>query len=597
MKLKKLLSLVLAMMMVWSLGVAGAETITEIPRNEALYFAGQQWGAVNSWNPLNSSANSAMTIAEAGSGSRVTMFETLYMYNFLDGTMVPLLADGDYVWNEDQTEMTIKINPAAKWNDGTPVTAHDVAATFETAVAVEAPVGIGYAPFIEEIVAEDDLTVVIKSTITDGMPTNPLQVLTFIGQAYILQEAWLTDLSEKYDGDPTAMKNDDGEGIPFSGPYSNYFADDSKVVLVRNDEYWGQDESMWGKLPAPKYLVHNIFTDNDSALKGLVAGEVDVAQLFIANVQNLWLEQDLPISTYMSEAPYGICVNMPTAWFNLSSFGLDNVAVRKAIAIAVDFDSIIANAMTNQSPTFADVPRSCMNPTDGEQAAYDHDAVADLQWVGNDIEGAIALLDEAGVVDTDGDGWREIDGTKLSYNACCPNGWSDWMAAMEIVAAAGEKIGIEITTNFPEWSAYQPVVYAAEQSEYDIFMMATESASPAQPWSRIRQMMSSEYNGIEGNMSGNFGHYENARLDELLKLIPLESDPDQLKAYYTECVEIYLTEVPSFSLMYRPDKFHTVNETIWTNYPDATDGRNIPPADCTDGYGIAALYDLELVNP
>ena len=80
---------------------------------------------------------------------------------------------------------------------------------------------------------------------------------------------------------------------------------------------------------------------------------------------------------------------------------------------------------------------------------YDHEAVKDLQWVGNDIEGAKKLLDDAGIVDTDGDGWREYNGEKLSYVATCPNGWSDWQAAIEVVAAAGKKIGIDITTNFP----------------------------------------------------------------------------------------------------------------------------------------------------
>ena len=107
--------------------------------------------------------------------------------------------------------------------------------------------------------------------------------------------------------------------------------------------------------------------------------------------------------------------------------------------MAVDYPTIIANAMTNQSATFDQVPRSLMNPTAGEQALYDQDAVKDLQWAGNDIEGAKKLLDEAGIVDTDGDGWREFNGKKLSYVATCPNGWSDWQAAIEVVAAAGKE--------------------------------------------------------------------------------------------------------------------------------------------------------------
>ncbi len=88
------------------------------------------------------------------------------------------------------------------------------------------------------------------------------------------------------------------------------------------------------------------------------AGEVDVAQIFIPDIQKLWLEKDLPISTYLDDAPYGVCVNMPTAYYNMAIPALQNAALRKAIALAVDYDSIIANAMTNQSPTFADVPRS-----------------------------------------------------------------------------------------------------------------------------------------------------------------------------------------------------------------------------------------------
>ena len=275
----------------------------------------------------------------------------------------------------------------------------------------------------------------------------------------------------------------------------------------------------------------------------------------------------------------------------------ENAALRKAIAIAVDYDSINANAMTYQSPSFSVVPRSLMNPTDGEQALYDHAAVADLQWVGNDIEGAKKLLDEAGLVDTDGDGWREWNGEKITLNACCPNGWTDWQASMEIVAAAGDKIGVDITTLYPEWSIYQTVYTNPNQSEYAIFMQSPGAASPSNPWQRVNQLMGSEYVGIENNWSGNFGQYLNKEANDLIVKIPQTTDMEELKSLYTELTKIYLTEVPSFSLMYRPAVFYSVNESVWTNYPSAEDGRNIPPADCTDGYGIAALYELELVNP
>lgn len=595
--MKKILSLVLALMMLLAV-CASAETV-ELPRNETLYFAGQQWGSVNSWNVMGTNQNNAMAIAGGASGYRSLMFETLYMYNFMDGSSMPLLADGEPVWNDDLTEVTVKIKEAAKWSDGTPVTAEDVKKTWDVSVEIGNGTGTGYKTYIAEIAVVDAQTFTIKSALNeDGAPVNPLKIKDFLVGAPIAQKAWIETLYERNNGDAVAILNDAGEDVVWSGPYTRYYADDQKVVLVRDDNYWGQDASMWGKLPVPKYIAHAMYADNAAGETALKAGEVDVCQQFIGNVQKLWEDDGLPISTYMEEAPYGVCLTMPTAWFNMNNAQLaSSAALRKAIAMAVDYDAIIENAMTNQSPSFSDVPRSLMNPTEGEQALYNHDAVADLQWAGSDIEGANALLDEAGIVDTDGDGYREIDGAKLSFNACCPNGWTDWMAAMEIVAAAGAKIGVEITTLFPEWSIYQTVFTNPNQSEYDIFMWSPEAASPSNPWTRVNQFLGSEFVGVENNWSGNWGQYVNDEADALIKKIPVTTDEEELKNLYTELTKIYLTEIPSFSLMYRPSVFHAVNESVWTNFPEADDGRNIPPADCTDGYGIAALYDLELVNP
>jgi peptide/nickel transport system substrate-binding protein len=571
---------------------------TDLPRNETLYFNGFQWSPVVNWNPYSANDNNPMAMEE-NAASTVTMFETPYMYNPLDGNLYPLLADGDPVWNDDQTELTFKIKPAAMWSDGTPVTAEDVAYTWATHLKYETTQGVGYADFIDTIEAVDPQTVLIKAKLTDeGLPVNPLQLTSYISSIYVLQKAWTETLEARAGEDPAALKADGANDVVYSGPYHGFFTDDTKVVLIRDDDYWGQDASMWGKLPVPKYLAHAIYADNNAGLVALKAGEVDVSQQFNANVQELWLDEGLPISTYLPEAPYSITASLPTAYYNVNSLGLDNPVVRKAIAMAVDYDTIIANAMTNQSPTFEQVPRSVMNPTDGEQALFDHEAVADLQWAGNDIEGANALLDEAGIVDTDGDGIREIDGQNLSYRALCPNGWSDWQAAIEIVAAAGENIGIDITTEFPEWGVYQTVFTDAAVNDYDIFMVWSNGAGPTNPWGRVRQFMSSEFAGTSGNWNGNWGGYTNDRIDEIIAEIPLTTDPDALKALYTEATEIYLTDVPSFTLMYRPDWFHTVNESVWTNFPQIDDGTDppVPPTNLVRGYGMAGLYNITLVE-
>ena len=568
-----------------------------LPREETLYFAGQQWGAVNSWNIVGTNQNNAMAIAGGAGGYRTTMFETLFMFNPLTGEKTGLLADS-YEWNEDLTEMTVSLKDAAHWSDGTPVTAADVVATWDVGVLTNNGVGAGNKAYIAGIEATGDKTFVIKSVLTkDGQPVNPLKIEDFICGTPIAQAAWIKTLCDRCDNDPTKILNDAGEDVVWSGPYTKYYTDDQKVVLIRDDNYWGADESMWGKLPVPKYLAHVIFADNAAGELALKAGEVDVCQQFIGNIQNLWLEDDLPISTYYDEAPYGVCLTMPTAWYNMNIPVIaENAALRKAIAMATDYEAIIANAMTNQSPTFADVPRSLMNPTDGEQALYDHEAVKDLQWAGNDIDGANKLLDEAGLLDSDGDGWREYNGEKISLNAVCPNGWSDWQAAMQIVAAAGDKIGISIEPEYPEWDIMQTRFTDPTQTEYAIFMWSPDAAAPSMPWGRCNQFLSSQFVGLQNNWSGNWGQYVNEEADKILAEIPLTTDHDELVKLYTELVKIYLTDVPSFALMYRPSVFHAVNESVWTNFPTGDDGRNIPPMDCTDGYGIAALYDLELVG-
>ena len=241
--------------------VAAAEDASSgtLPRNQTLYWAGLQWGSINGWNVLSDDMNN-FNVSRQAYGTRITMFETLYMYNFLDGSLEPLLADGAPQWNANKTEVTVKIKKAAKWSDGTPVTAEDVAYTYNTGVKIGNTSGNSNKPYIAAVEARDAQTVVIKAALdSSGAAKNPLMLDNFIAVEYVAQKAWIQKLEARTGGDATKMKNDAAEDVVYSGPYGPYFADDQKVVLVRNDNYWGKDASMWGKLPAPKYVAHTPF--------------------------------------------------------------------------------------------------------------------------------------------------------------------------------------------------------------------------------------------------------------------------------------------------------------------------------------------------
>lgn len=564
-------------------------------RNETLYFNGQQWNAINDWNPLSSNSNNAMGIGQKDS-ARTLLYETLYMYNMLDGKMYPLLADGDPVWNDAHTELTVKINKDAKWWDGTPVTAEDAAYTFDVNVKYESAGGADYKTYIKSVTAKDNSTVVFTAQLDkSGKALNPLKVLEYLPKQYVLQKAYMQKVEQKNGNDATKMKTDKMEDFVASGPYKPYITNEQKVIFQRVEDYWGKAASMWGKLPVPKYIAHNMYKDNAAGDTAFKAGEVDVSQQFISDVPSMVATGK--ISTYLPEAPYNLGATMPTAWFNLEKKGLDQVAVRRAIAMAVDYDQIIKTAMSGQSASFKDVPRSLMNTTPAEQALVDQSALKDVQWISNDVEGAKKLLDKAGIKDTNKDGIREYKGQKLSFKAECPAGWSDWNASLEIVAAAGKAIGIDIQTYFPDANVFYDDL---TNQRFDIAMWSPSGAGISNPWTRCFGILSSTYNKMPSQMIGNFGGYSNKTVDDLLAKIPQETDQAKLKEYYTQISKIYLTDVPSFSLMYRPELFYTVNESVWTNFPQqgskSDKGIEIPPYDLTDGYGIAGLYSIQLAK-
>ncbi len=561
------------------------------PRNETVYFGGQQWGTANDINPYSSNSN-CFPMSQADS-AREIVYETLYMYNMLDGSVVPLLADGDWVMSDDQKTITVKINQAAHWSDGTPLTANDVVATFNAHIKYESNTGADMGLYIASCEATDDYTVVFTANEENF---NPLKLQEYMPKLFIAQAAYIEKMEEECGGDSEKFKNATWWDAPHSGPYTLTVHNDQKLVFTRDDNYWGQDESMWGKLPAPKYLAHNIYSGNDTTAIAFENGEIDIDQQFVANIWTYWEDKGLDISTYIDEAPYYVNASMPTLWFNCQTEGLDQTAVRKAIAMATDFDQIISSAMSGYSYTFAEVPHSLFNPTDAEKELYakcnDIVDLESLNFVGKEYDKANAILDEAGIVDSDGDGYREFNGEKITLKCECPSGWSDWNGALEIVASCGQEIGLNLETYFPEATVWTEDI---QTGNFDIIMNGTTACGYAEPWNRFYNALYGWGGNFPDRITNGYSRWYNEEADSLLAAIPTMSDDEAIEAY-ARLNELYLTECPSVGLMYRPALFHEVNESVWTGFPEANDGSNIPPQICIAGYGIAALYEITPVE-
>ncbi|UPK45039.1 ABC transporter substrate-binding protein [Paenibacillus pabuli] len=550
------------------------QTNKETPRNETLYINGLQWGPPTNFNLL--SGNPAFPVNYGN--SRELVYETLFMVNQLDGGLEPLLGKS-YEW-KDETTLRIELNADAKWSDGTAFTADDVVYTYELGKKYD----INWSSFwtyISEVKADGAQAVEIKLN-----PDNPnkLTVLDSIELIPMLPKHIWEEIEKKNNNDLTAIRKEVNENPVGTGAYKLHFYNDQKITIARDDNYWGQ--KLFGKLPAPKYITHVIYKDNAAGDLAFKSGQVDVSQQFIPQVWKMW-EGGAAVKTYLKDAPYYLPGSMPSIFFNLSKAGLDNADVRRAIAMSINYDKISELAMSGYSAPMQ--PSLTLN-SDAESKYIDQNAIKSLQWT-TDIEGANALLDKIGAKKGK-DGIRVLNGTRLGpFEVECPYGWSDWNAALEIVAQSAKAIGIEIRTKFPESPVWTNDL---QTGKFDIIMNTPAGGvSPSQPWNRAMTIMYSKGVAPLGEMAfWNWGRYQNDRADAIIEEIPSVSDEAKLKSLYTELNTIWLKDIPSIPLMYRPWVFDTVNESVWKGFPSEGDGTNIPPQISMDGAGIKALYQI-----
>jgi peptide/nickel transport system substrate-binding protein len=541
------LTCAIAFLLLFSMLGAFSPTVKaeQIPRNQVVIVS-NDWGPPFPWNPLQTAATSW------GTG---LMYPTLYLYSPYTDLWIPYLAKS-YQWTDKYT-LQVTIRDEAKWWDGVNITAEDVKYSLELGKKYTVAQYTPLWTYIDSVTVVNDKTVAFHANVTN---LNYFQLITILWSPLILPEHRWAALETQYGAKITTdFKDDVPSQIVGGGPYRLNSTSTSGFYYSSVDDWWGKD--IFG-VPTVKWIFHNSFVDNTAASLAFQAGDVDIGTHFMPAISDLWVKMGLARGTYYSSPPYFAPDHAINLYMNYLKKGLDNVAVRRAIAYAMPVADMISGPYNNYSIAASPVPIIHVTPA----AVYINQTLVDQYGWSYNITMANKILDDAGIT-KGGDGIRVLpDGTKLTgFTIQVPTGWTDWMAMCDLIVEKLGEIGIGCTSEFPDFSVWwQRLV----DKQLD-FNLGWSGGNPGfdHPWNSFRTMMDARLSFP----SGNWDNYNNTAVEALIDAIPTVTDPTVLKSDYSQLEETWLKDVVAVPLFYGAI-WYEYSYQYWVGWPNSANG-------------------------
>ncbi|WP_419749457.1 ABC transporter substrate-binding protein [Terrisporobacter petrolearius] len=322
----------------------------------------------------------------------------------------------DYKISKDKLTWTVKMRDDAKFTDGKPVTAQDVAFTYETTKKSSTEIDL---TMIKEVKAKDDTTVEFK--LERPMST----FVEKLGACGIV---------------PKHAYNDSFKDNPIgSGPYKFVQWDKGQQVIAEaNADYYGEK-------PSIKKLTM-VFLETDAAYATVKSGDVDMAtingDLAKEKVDGTKILDIPSIETYGVEFPMVANTGKKTeTGYEIGNNVTSDEAIRKAFNTAVDRQGMVEgvlNGYGSVSTTGLEKMPWLNKETVLEESDY------------NNIQEAKKILKDGGWKDSDNDGILEKDKTKASFKVLYTPGNYRQALGLEFQKTAKE-LGIEITLEERTW--------------------------------------------------------------------------------------------------------------------------------------------------
>ncbi len=534
---KKIAVLVLVIVFLFS-GMAFAQVLE---RSETLYTGGKQWGPVSNWNPLMTGNYATGTIG--------LVYETLFLYDPLTDKFMPWLAESGQ-WTDALT-YELKVRQGVNWSDGKPLTADDVKFTFELGQKTALNFSSLWS-WLSSITKVDDYTLdfKFKSALYQEWDNYLYNV------PMLPQHLWASkDLKDVAIG-----ANEKPVG---SGPYLYFAYDQTKMVWAKNDNWWAIKALSLSV--APKYIVDLVNTSNENSLGLVLQGQEDLNNNYLPGISTL-LTGGYALHTYYPVAPYHLAAN--TAWLdvNLQKKPMDDVAFRKALAYSINVADIVSRDYGNMV--------QAANPT-GLLPVWDKyvdQNVVKKLGISYDPAKAKQILAAAGYKDVNGDGFVENkDKSLITLKIIVPNGWSDWMAAIQIISNSTKAVGINVQPDYPDFNGY---LDARLKGTFDLAIDNQAQVSNT-PWSYYHFIFYDKLADIPTTQGGNYGRYNNQTAFDLVTQLDkiATNDLQGMKAVISKLQTTQLTDLPIIPLWYN-GMWAQMSSANWTNWPSSADKDN-----------------------
>ena len=360
-----------------------------------------------------------------------SLYESLLSLDPVTAEYTAGIADSWQI-SDDKKSFTFHLDPKAIWSDGTPITAHDVAWTFDT------------------ILNPKNLTGVHKVSLENFAPPEVIDDHTIRFSANDVHWRNLGSVGSFHILPAHALGEKDFNKINFefpvvSGPYELGSVNEGMVVtLNKRPDWWARDRLSNQHVLNFDTVRYRFFTDRDNAFEAFKKGSIDVFPVYTSRrwvnetdgpkFKNNWIVKQRIIN----QKPIGFqgfAMNMRRPPF-------DDVRVRKAMAHLLNREKMNSTLMYNQYflhksyyEDLYDVATPCTNPV------FDFNP-----------NKARVLLKQAGWMVNAKTGLLEKEGTPFAFNFLTRDPSSDKF--LTIYAEDLKNVGIQLNIDRKDWAAW-----------------------------------------------------------------------------------------------------------------------------------------------